>query len=199
MIGAITGLVLAFGGNDHSDSENTSAPATGLTGGPTTQPTTASPADAPIAPSGTDSRSPSEASAPTAAVSPDPTGTAYTLLVRIAEMGPDLDANPPAITDNPDVRLGQVDPPRLSDSDIGDVNPPPLAVWPGPGMPTRQQCATLVSTQGIRTVEVKKGTVVCLRTDGGRIAVLTITSTTNEFSTGVMAQASVWPEVSDPS
>src|SRR5690242_5576164 len=48
LIGAITGLVLAFGGNDHSDSQNASAPVTSPTGAPTTQPTTASPADVPV-------------------------------------------------------------------------------------------------------------------------------------------------------
>ncbi len=64
-------------------------------------------------------------------------------------------------------------------------------------MPSRQQCSDLISTQAIETVEVKKGTVVCLQTDAGRIAVLTVTSTSNGFNTGEMAQVTVWAEISD--
>ncbi|MFF6997419.1 hypothetical protein ACFY93_21010 [Streptomyces sp. NPDC008313] len=64
-------------------------------------------------------------------------------------------------------------------------------------MPTRQECSDLISTQSVSRMEVKKGTIVCVRTHGGRIAVLTVTSTSNNFNTGVMAQATVWSEISD--
>ncbi|WBO65593.1 hypothetical protein [Streptomyces camelliae] len=72
-----------------------------------------------------------------------------------------------------------------------------LAVWQGQKMPTRQACSDLISTQGVWMVEVQKGTVICLKTQAGRIAVLTITSTSDSFSTGVMAQATVWSEIAD--
>ncbi|MEU7640906.1 hypothetical protein AB0C11_33395 [Streptomyces sp. NPDC039016] len=95
------------------------------------------------------------------------------------------------------MRLGLIDPPRLVGYGIN--NAPSLAVWPHPGMPTRGKCAELVSTQGVNTVEIRKGMVLCAQTDAGRIAVLTVTSVSNSFSTGEMAQVSVWSEHSDQS
>lgn len=117
--------------------------------------------------------------------------------MRIAEAGPILDSVPPK-TDNysDDVRLALIDPPRISGNDAS-IDPPNLALWSGPAMPTRQQCSDLISTQGIRTVEAKKGMVFCVKTHAGRIAVLTITSMSDDFSTGEMAQVTVWSEVSD--
>ncbi|MEU6970781.1 hypothetical protein AB0A71_24180 [Kitasatospora aureofaciens] len=70
-----------------------------------------------------------------------------------------------------------------------------LAVWTGKGMPTRKQCADLVSTQGQFAAAVAVGTVVC--EDPGRAsAVLTITSVTDNFNTGLTAQATVWSKQS---
>ncbi len=159
-------------------------------------PSTAGPGSSPSAQSS--SPSSSDAPAPTASLDATSQAIQWTGTVRIAEAGPKLDSVPAAEGDQleADVTLGLVDPPRIYGED-GSINPTNLALWPGPGMPDRQQCSDLISTQGIRHIEVKTGTVVCVKTHAGRIAVLTIKSTTNSFSTGEMAQASVWSQVSD--
>ncbi|GAA4680507.1 hypothetical protein [Streptomyces youssoufiensis] len=149
--------------------------------------TTVTPSDRPER---SGSPGPSDDLAPSATLS---SGTAiqYTGTVRIAGVGPDLDVAPPKLDqDAPDIELDFIDPPRIGTDFSG------LALWSGPAMPARQQCSDLIATQGVRRVEVKKGTVVCLQTDAGRIAVLTVTSTSNTFGTGVLAQVSVWPETS---
>ncbi|MEV6425642.1 hypothetical protein [Streptomyces sp. NPDC051662] len=106
-----------------------------------------------------------------------------------------LDEKPPKLDRySADVHLGLINPPRISSDTGSDIN---LALWPEQRMPTRQECFDLISTQGVWRVEVRQGKVVCLKTQAGRIAVLTVTSTSNSFSTGVTAQATVWSEISD--
>jgi hypothetical protein len=132
--------------------------------------------------------------APSATPSPDSDTIQYTGTVRIAYAGPDLDVVPPEISEyDNDVHLGLVEPPRISTG----LSSSALALWPDSTMPGRQQCSDLISTQAVELVEVKKGTVVCLRTDAGRIAVLTVTSTSNGFNAGEMAQVTVWSATSD--
>jgi hypothetical protein len=137
--------------------------------------------------------------APAASLTPDSDTIQWTGTVRIAEAGPRLDLVPPETVSDytSDITLGLVDPPRISGDDGSGSLPTPLALWTGSKMPTRQDCSDLISTQGVWRVEVKKGTVLCARTHGGRIAVLTITSISNDFSTGEQAQATVWSAVSD--
>ncbi|MEV5421346.1 hypothetical protein AB0K85_00870 [Streptomyces cellulosae] len=145
-------------------------------------------------PVGSDAPGLSDSPAPSATLGPERNTIQYTGTVRIAYAGPDLDVVPPEISEyDNDIHLGLVEPPRISTG----LSSSAMALWSGSTMPGRQQCSDLVSTQAINTVEVKKGTVVCLRTDAGRIAVLTVTSTSNGFNTGGMAQVTVWSEVSD--
>ncbi|MFI9203537.1 hypothetical protein [Streptomyces sp. NPDC053048] len=134
-------------------------------------------------------------SSPSGAVSPTEDAVQWTGTVRLAEQGPKLDAVPPTMERyTRDVRLGLVSkPPRLSGSDSLD-NETNLAVWQGRGKPSRKECADLVSTQGMKFAEVSKGTVLCVRTNGGRMAALTVTATSESFTTGVMADAVVWSE-----
>ncbi|MER7394530.1 hypothetical protein ABT381_03300 [Streptomyces sp. NPDC000151] len=129
-----------------------------------------------------------EAPAPSASLSSSAAGIQWTGTVRINEEGLRLDKKPPERTPgySADVQLGLVEPPRLTGSASG------FALWPERRMPTRQECSDLASTQGVEQLEVTKGAVVCLTTIEGRTAVLTITSVSNNFNTGVMAQASVW-------
>ncbi|MEV6742625.1 hypothetical protein AB0N14_39530 [Streptomyces sp. NPDC051104] len=186
--------VLAGGGNENGlDNKPPSSVQASKTPDRTvTSASTTSPANQPP-----DSGSPvsSDAPAPSATLSSDSNAIQYTGPVRIAEKGPDLDVDPPnADESGEDVRLALIDPPRITG--YGVTNEPTLALWTGSAMPNRQQCSDRISTQGVPTVEVKKGTVVCVKTDGGRIAVVTITSTSNYFSTGEMAQVTVWSEVS---
>ncbi|MGQ4440820.1 hypothetical protein ACN6LI_006085 [Streptomyces violaceoruber] len=145
-------------------------------------------------PAGSDTSTHSGSPAPSATLSSDSNTIQYTGTVRIAYAGPDLDVTPPKVNEyDNDVHLGLVEPPRISTG----LSSSAIALWSGSAMPSRQQCSDLISTQAIETVEVKKGTVVCLQTDAGRIAVLTVTSTSNGFNTGEMAQVTVWAEISD--
>ncbi|MEU8870395.1 hypothetical protein AB0D24_04370 [Streptomyces javensis] len=130
-----------------------------------------------------------EAPAPSASLSSPTSTIQWRGKVRIAEHGPRLDKVPPKIdAGSGDVDLGLVNPPRLT------TWQPDLAVWSERGMPTRQECSELVSAQGVRRVEAKVGAVVWVNTMEGRTAVLTITSISNSFTTGVTAEATVWSQ-----
>lgn len=116
--------------------------------------------------------------------------------LRVAARGPQLDGDPPQMSDyDRDVALMALGPPYILYSD-SVFNPTNLAVWDGPGVPDRRQCFERVSTQGMNQVEVEKGTVLCLRTGGGRIARLTVTSVSADYNEGVLARTTVWSEVS---
>jgi hypothetical protein len=176
---------LSTGGQSHGTAQ-----------GPTTTPVGGTPA---TTTSPTGSSATSATPAPTASASPSSDAIQWTGPVRIAESGPRLDLAPPQMAGSgqADVWLGLINPPRISDSSYGTY-PPNLALWTdSTKTPTRQECADQVSTQGTRRVEAKVGSVLCVRTDGGRIAALTITSISNDFGTGVQAQAIVWSAVSN--
>ncbi|MEU1374499.1 hypothetical protein ABZ442_12610 [Streptomyces triculaminicus] len=134
---------------------------------------------------------------PSGAVAAPADAVQWTGAVRISETGPRLDAVPPTTEKyGLDIRLGLISPPRLFGADMASSTTN-LAEWKGPGKPTRKACADLVSSQGTGQFgEVKEGTVICVRTNGGRIAVLTVTSISDSFSAGVMADAIVWSQVS---
>lgn len=164
------------------------------------------PASASTTPSPTPTRTSPSPSLNTGAPAPSasmPTPTSLYLYrgpVRIAERGPQLDSAHPKLVDafHADVRMTLTgDPPQIGSAAASEV--PNLALWSGRGMPTREQCADKVSTEGVKALPAEKGEVVCLITQGGRAAVLTLTSVTNKFDTGVEAEATVWSEVSEPS
>lgn len=51
------------------------------------------------------------------------------------------------------------------------------ALWTSPGTPDAHDCANLISTQGIgftTPLTVKQGSIVCVKTDQGNIAILTV-------------------------
>lgn len=185
-VATVVVAVLQLGSNDDNSGAPENKPAV----------TSGSQTGVPVQPAESDSPSLSDTPAPSAPVTSDSNASQYTRTVRIAETGPDLDVDPPKLDhSSQDVRLALIDPPRITG--YGVTSQPSLALWSGSAMPTRKECSDLLSTQGVPTVEVKKGTVVCIQTDAGRIAVLTITSTSNDFSTGEMAQVTVWSEVSN--
>ncbi|MET9453380.1 hypothetical protein [Streptomyces cinerochromogenes] len=188
LVSAVAPAVLTSADKDDKPSVQTSeAP------GRTVPPATAAPpTDQP-----TESGS-SGAPAPSASGSSDTKAIQYTGPVRIADAGPDLDVVPPKIglgDPDPDVVVAPFDPSHIDAYSV--VDEPRLALWTSSTMPSRQDCSDLISTQGGTRVDVKKGTVVCVRTDAGRIAVLTVTSTSNDSDTGDWAQVTVWSEVSD--
>ncbi|MEU6973955.1 hypothetical protein AB0A71_40805 [Kitasatospora aureofaciens] len=131
----------------------------------------------------------SDLPAPAASLPPTEGTVQFQGSVRIAESGPELDKNPPVLDRYQwDVQLGLISPIQIHTQSMTSD----LAVWTGQGMPTRKQCADLVSTQGQFAATVTVGTVVCVKTQGGRTAVLTITSVTDNFNSGLTAQATVW-------
>ncbi|URM89218.1 hypothetical protein LUW75_03445 [Streptomyces sp. MRC013] len=91
-----------------------------------------------------------------------------------------------------DVRLGEDDPPVLYGSELAAPGSTNLALWQRPAAPTREECAELVSAQGVDRVEVGRGSVVCVRTQGGRTAVLTVVSAGGDARGGVRAETRVW-------
>ena len=163
--------------SQEDDAANNAAPSTS----PSAQETEADP------PSTTAPTSPVSSASPTASVR-------WTGEVRIAEDGLTLDEMPPEHIPggDGDIKLGLVNPPRVS-----AMYTPDLALWPGKSMPSEQQCSELVSTQGTRNVEATVGAVICVSTVEGRTAALTVTATSNSFTTGVTARATVWSGASD--
>ncbi|MFI9325184.1 hypothetical protein ACIGXI_36170 [Kitasatospora aureofaciens] len=182
VVGTVLAVRLAGTGSDARDPNAASrVPGTSAT---QTTPAPALPSPSPVAATGQ-----SDLPAPAASLPPTEGTVQFQGTVRIAEYGPELDKNPPVIDPyHWDVTMGMVDPVRIS-TPFGTTD---LAVWTGQGMPTRKQCADLVSTQGQFRATVTVGTVVCLKTQGGRTAALTITSVTDNFNTGLTAQATVW-------
>jgi len=187
-LAVVLAAVLIVGRNDGSSKDNQASSQPPTSQAPTSAPRQASPSTA-----SSDTPAPAASLSPTSA----PDQIQYTGPVRIGAKGIKLDSVPPAI--NPDaldydISMALIDPPRLGGTFPNGAN---LAIWPGPGMPTRQQCSDLVSTQGISRIEAKTGAVICLKTQGGRTVVLTLTKTSNDFDTGQMAQVSVWSQVSE--
>ncbi|MFC8917531.1 hypothetical protein ACFT5C_17340 [Streptomyces sp. NPDC057116] len=142
------------------------------------------------------SEPPPVSSAPPPAASPGSPAVRWQGDLRVASRGPQLDGDPPQMSDyDRDVALMALGPPYIlySDSIFNEAN---LAVWDGPGVPGRRECFERVSTLGMGHVEVEKGTVLCVRTGGGRVARLTVTSVGADQDGGVLARATVWSEVS---
>lgn len=115
--------------------------------------------------------------------------------VRFDTGGIDLDKVPPttqmtwSVFDADLSRLG-----ANADGPInaGDANPDPdLALWPGPGTPSRQQCADQVATHGDERVHIPVGRTGCLRTSKDRVAMFTVTRYPDD-SFDVTAQVTVW-------
>ncbi|MYR63694.1 hypothetical protein GTY54_48350 [Streptomyces sp. SID625] len=188
LITAVAPAVLTSADKDDKPSVQASE-----TPGTTVSPATAAPSDVQPAESGS-----SDAPAPSVSSSSDPKAIQYTGSVRIANAGPDLDLVPPKIGTSrpaPDIVIAPFDPSHIEAYSV--VDEPRLALWTGSAMPTRQGCSDLLSTQGGTRVKVEKGTVVCVRTDAGRVAVLTVTATSGDSETGDLAQVTVWSEASD--
>jgi serine/threonine protein kinase len=122
--------------------------------------------------------------------------------VRFAAAGINLDTVPPAaVTATPgpgtgssggngtDVEESAPGPSsKLSTSDPSARN---LARWTGAFAPNPRQCGDLIAAQGVWQLPAAVGDVICVRTDQGRIAVLTINTFPHDFS-GVEANAIVW-------
>jgi serine/threonine protein kinase len=115
--------------------------------------------------------------------------------VRFDTDGIDLDKAPPTARMTwPvfDADLSRLNARADGPINAGDSSPEPnLALWPGPGMPTRQQCADQVATHGDGRVHIPVGRTGCLRTSKGRVAMFTVTRYPDD-SFDVTAQATVW-------
>jgi hypothetical protein len=125
-------------------------------------------------------------SLPTATDDPPWTGT-----IRFGENGILLDPVPPqqGASLQFDIALRSINPPRIGALDGTDLV---IAQWTGTAMPTRQDCANLVSTQGVWELDAVVGKTYCVGTREHRFAALTVTSATNDFSTGVTGGVTVW-------
>ena len=72
---------------------------------------------------------------------------------------------------------------------------PSLAIWSGSTSPTWAQCYSQVSSQGVDSVDIADGTMVCVSTVGGRIALLKVTDDQADGDRGVLAEVTVWSQV----
>lgn len=72
-----------------------------------------------------------------------------------------------------------------------------LALWPGPGTPSRQQCAERVSTHGAERVHVPVDRIGCLTTNKDRVAMFRVTRYPDD-SFRVTAQFTVWDSPETP-
>jgi len=70
-----------------------------------------------------------------------------------------------------------------------------LAVWSGSTPPTRSQCYDEVSSQGANEVSVADGTMVCVITVDGRVALVQVTDDQAESGEAIMAEVTVWSQV----
>jgi len=71
-----------------------------------------------------------------------------------------------------------------------------LAVWSGSTSPTRDQCYDGVSSQGADQVTVTDGTMVCVITPAGRVALLTVTNDQADDNNAILAAVVVWSQIS---
>jgi hypothetical protein len=73
-----------------------------------------------------------------------------------------------------------------------------VSQWKGDGKPPGQAaCAESVDTTGSPYAPVSLGTVLCVRTDGGRIARLQVTKLPEDYTFGVQFDAVVWRLAAD--
>ncbi|MFE9170816.1 hypothetical protein ACFYNZ_15020 [Streptomyces kebangsaanensis] len=115
--------------------------------------------------------------------------------IHIGPTGVDLGSLPPTQTtdDSYDAAL-------YSSSDVLFGNRsggPNVASWPGPGTPSRKQCADRLATHGGFMAQATKESVLCVRTRTGRIAALTITAMGDVLSGGT-AKVIVWETQDSP-
>ncbi|WFE34864.1 hypothetical protein [Micromonospora sp. WMMD975] len=111
--------------------------------------------------------------------------------MRFDDEGIDLDAKPPTV--RMDWPVFDSDVRRISAAEDAPLHAEQgyLARWPGPGTPTRQQCADLVATQGNERVHIPVGRIGCLSTSKDRVVMLTVTSFKDD-TFAVAARVTVW-------
>ncbi|PSK65217.1 hypothetical protein B0E53_02847 [Micromonospora sp. MH33] len=163
----VTAVVTLHDAGDRRDG----SPAT--PGGGVGSPTEALPAPTPSSPSAGSSVGTSTPSA-TSTV-PPADQVRWSGPVRFDDDGIDLDATPPTV--QMDWPVFNSDLTRTSAAGDGPLVAQQgyLARWPGPGTPTRQQCADLISSQGDERVHIPVGRIGCLSTSKDHIVMLTVT------------------------
>ena len=71
-----------------------------------------------------------------------------------------------------------------------------ISVWSGSATPTRSQCYDQVSSQGVEQITVTNGTMVCVYTAGGRIALVKVLDDQADGGDGILTDVTVWSQVS---
>ncbi|MBW4703354.1 hypothetical protein [Micromonospora sp. RL09-050-HVF-A] len=163
-----------------------------------------SPADAPPVPTSPAWPSPTAIPSPTAVPSTEPGpitaapsdgGVRWSGEVRFATYGVDLDTVPATVQ-----RYWSTDADLSRDSASADdglhAEWGQLALWPGPGTPSRQQCAERVSTHGAERVHIPVGRIGCLTTNKDHVAMFKVTRYPDD-SFQVTAHVTVWTPPGD--
>jgi hypothetical protein len=146
----------------------------------------------PATPSGPSAGSPAGTPTPPATSTVPPADEVrWTGPVRFDDEGIDLDAVPATV--QMDWPVFDSDVQRISSAGDGPLTAEHglLARWPGPGTPTRQQCADLISTQGDERVHIPVGRIGCLSTSKDHIAMLTVTGFKDD-TFAVTGRVTVW-------
>ena len=68
-----------------------------------------------------------------------------------------------------------------------------VAIWSGPGQPTRQLCANQISTQGTGFLKIKQGTALCIKTIAGHFAFLSVGAWDDNLGT-YQGTVTLWPD-----
>jgi hypothetical protein len=113
--------------------------------------------------------------------------------VTLTEQGADLDSVPASVT----AQFGDIDVSTRREEAVAvwggatlTSNGPNLVLWTRNGPPDRRHCADLVASQGAETVAASPGQVVCVRTNLGHVATVTIGSVSP--GSEVVADVQVW-------
>ncbi|MEV5321750.1 hypothetical protein AB0K92_29600 [Streptomyces sp. NPDC052687] len=120
-----------------------------------------------------------------------PPGEQWRGALRLGIDGMELDANPPSKGTSmlgSDLALGYLGTLNAMTTGGGTVAP-----WQDAGRePGHGDCAELADTVGSSMAPVRQGTVLCVRTDEGRVARLTVTDIVGDISPAAEVDAVVW-------
>lgn len=194
LFGVLLTVVVTAAVTLHGAGGSRSEPSAGPDAG-ASSPAGALPASTPASPSVDPSAGtptpPTDGTPSAAGSAPPPDQVRWTGPVRFDDEGIDLDTKPPTV--QMDWPVFDSDVQRISAAGDGPLNAEHghLALWPGPGTPSRQQCADLIATRGDEWVHIPVGRIGCLSTSKDHVAMLTVTSFKND-TFAVTARATVW-------
>ncbi|MEV0155636.1 hypothetical protein AB0H57_18085 [Micromonospora sp. NPDC050686] len=202
LIGLVAALIAAGAtiysvvGQDDGGGPPASTPAAGAGGPGETSPAPSFPTTSTSSPSTDPPSTGAAPTDPTSAPPPPADEVQWSGEVQFNDDGIDFDPVPPTV--EMDWPVFDSDLERISANEDGKLHAENghLALWPGPGLPTRQQCLERLATHGDEWMRIPLGRTGCLRTSKDRIVSLTIARYPDD-SFRVTAKATVWNSPED--